>query len=315
MSWVQRMLADDDRRPLHRMALAATALSMVVAACSSGPEVVAVVEGAPIGSEELDALHPEPGDLPPEERADSVFLLILHRLLVAEADADFAVVTDQAAIDDAFAERTRRFGDDVDTQLRERGITRDRVLLEAELDVIRARVETLLIERGEGFDLDAAYRQFISINSMACLVMLAPVSPAVEPDIAAFLENDVTLEEVERDLAHAVERVDLGCANPFRHPGPVQPVAVDGEPGKAYLREFSDGTLYVVAVLTRDAPALEEVMEEVLEIAASTQGSDLFDAWAVEILRTASVEVEASIGTWEPDADSNGIPTVVAPAS
>lgn len=301
------------RRIGRRLAVVAAA-SLVAVACSGGPEVVAVVDGTPIGTEELEALHPDADDLIPEERADSVFLLILHRLLVAGAESDFAVVVEQAELDGAFAERTRRFGDDVDTRLRDRGVTRERVLLEAELDVIRTRVESLLVERGDGFDLDAAYREFISVNSMACLVMLAPTSPEVEADIAAFVENDVSLDEVERRLPDAVERVDLGCANPFRHPEPLQPVAVDGEVGKAYLREFSDGTVYVAAVVTRDAPTMNDVMEEVLEIAAATQGRDLFDAWAVEILRAAAVEIEASVGRWEATSESNGIPTVVAPA-
>jgi hypothetical protein len=295
------------------MLLAALALTTV--GCSSGPEVVAVVDGTPIASEELEVLHPDASDLMPDERAGSVYLLILHHLLVAGAEQDFAVVVDQTALDDAFADRTRRFGDDVDTGLEQRGVTRERVMLEAELDVIRGRVEKELIERGEALDLDAAYRQFISTNSMVCMTMLAPTAPEVEAEIAAFVETGVTLADVERELAEAVESVDLGCANPFRHPGPVQPGAGDGAIGRAYLRTFSDGTMYVVAVTERDAPALDEVMDEVLQIAAETQGPGLFDAWAVEILKTAVVEVEASIGTWQPTPDSNDIPTVVASGS
>ncbi len=309
------MPADADRVRRRWFGAALTALSLAAGACSGIPEVVAVVDGTPIAGERLEVLHTDAGGLEPEERASSVYLLVLHQLLVAGAERDFAVVVDQEAIDEAFADRTKRYGDEIDDGLQQRGVTRARVMLEAELDVIRTRVVAELIARGNAFDLDAAYRQFISTNSIACLSMLAPTGPEVESEIAALVESDVTLEQVEATLPEAVERVDLGCTNPFQHPAPVQPVAVDGEIGRAYLRSFSDGTVYVVAVTERDAPPIEDVMEEVLILAAETQGPDLFNSWAVGMLREAEVEIDASIGAWQPTPDSNDIPTVVATGS
>lgn len=291
---------------MKRFLLVATAVLAV--ACSQS-DTVATVNGDPIARSTFDALHPDSADLTPEELASSAFLLVLHNLVATNALSDFDVTADSAAVEAAQIERTGG-GDDVDARLANRGITQERVQLEAELDVIRTSMQTEFILRGgPGVDLDAAYRRFISLNSIACVVLLAPEPGASLTTVTGLVDGGATLEEVA--AAVATEEVDLGCTNPLQHPEPVQPVAVDGEIGIAYLQEFSDGTTYIVGVTERDAPTLEEVMDDVVLIAAESQGRELFDEWAFNLLRTADVEIDSSIGTWEPTADSGDIPTVV----
>ena len=94
-----------------------------------------MVEGVEIGVDELDALSA--GDaVDAEERASSLFLLILHRLLTAEAKEDFGYEASATELEAAFAARTQGVSEDIDAMLSERGVTRRRVMLDAELDLI-----------------------------------------------------------------------------------------------------------------------------------------------------------------------------------
>lgn len=291
---------------MKRLLLVATALLAV--ACGQS-DTVATVNGEPIARSTFEALHPNSADLTPDERASSVFLLVLHKLISSNALSEFDVSPEPAAVEAGLIERTGG-GDDVDSRLANRGITQERVRLEAELDVIRNSTQTEFIVRGgPGVDIDAAYRRFISLNSIVCVVLLAPEPGASLATVTGLVDRGATLEEVT--TAVATEEVDLGCTNPVQHPEPVQPVAVDGEIGIAYLQEFSDGTTYIVGVTERDAPTLEDVMDEVIQIAAESQGRELFDEWAFDLLGTADVEIDSSIGTWESTADSGDVPTVV----
>lgn len=289
-------------------------LILVLAACGGGDEV-ASVDGTPITAEELSVLHPATAELDPDDTAASVFLLVLRQILVVNAEKDFSVTLTPDQIETAFVDRVGGPAPEVEELLANRGVTPDRVRIEAELDVLRRLVEDEFVaEGGPGIDLDAAYRSFLSSNSVSCVLMLAPTSSEVEPEIKAAIDAGATLDQLQTDLPDAVEEVDLGCLSPVQHTQPVQSVAADGEVGKAYAQEFSDGTFFVAGVTERDAPAMADVMDEVIELAARSQGRVLFDEWAFELLRNADVEVSGSIGTWESTADTGGVPTVVPPA-
>lgn len=289
------------------------AVILVVAACG-GTDDVASVDGTPITAEELSVLHPVAAELNPDDTAASVFLLVLRQVLVVNAEKDFSVTLTSDQIDTAFVDRAGGTAPEVEERLANRGVTPARVRIEAELDVLRRVIENEFVAQGgPEIDLDAAYRSFLSSNSVSCVVMLAPTSSEVEPAIKAVVDAGATLDQLQDELPDAVEEVDLGCLSPVQHSQPVQSVAVDGEVGKAYAQEFSDGTFFVAGVTEREAPAMADVMDEVVELAARSQGRILFDEWAFELLRNADVEVAASIGTWESTADTGGVPTVVAP--
>lgn len=297
--------------PARRTTVAMTLSLLVLSACG-GPDTLAVVDGDPVARAELDALHA--GDVGPEEEAASLYLIILHRLLVAGAEREFGFVVDQAAVDAAFTRRTQGGEGRVDEFLADRGVTRARVLLEAELDVIRHELEVGFVRRGgPDIDMDAAYRQFVSVNGRTCLRVLAPTGPDVYDRLESLVDEGATVAEIEADLGDGLEHLDLGCASPVQHPPAVAPVAVDGEIGKPYLRRGSDGSVYVAIVTEREVATMDEVLEQVIQIAAERQGADVFNAWAFDLLRNAEVEIDPSVGTWAPTPDTDGVPTVVAP--
>lgn len=296
-------------RPISALVAGALLLS----ACAA-PGPAATVDGVEFAPERVTDLHPEGADLDAEQRASSLFLVILHHLVAREADAQFDVTAGETDIDAAVDERLGDSDEISDQRLAERGVTRERVRLEAELDVLRSRIQRAFVdERAPGVDLDAAYRRFLSVNSRVCVTLLAPASPEAVADVEAAVTGDVDLDDVIEQLGDLVEPVELGCDSPVGLPPPVQPVAVDGEVGRAYLSTFSDGTTYVAGVTERDAPALEDVLGDVENLAAETQGTELFDEWAFELLRTATVEIDSDFGTWEPRDGTADVPTVVPP--
>ncbi|MDH3249258.1 MAG: hypothetical protein OEQ47_09865 [Acidimicrobiia bacterium] len=298
------------QRPLGR-AGGFLIVALIAASCSSGGPA-ATVDGFDIAPERIEQLHPENVDVDDEIQASSLFLIILHHLVTREADAQFDLVTTEAEVDEALAARAGTAGELLDQRLADRGVTRARVLLEAELDVLRTELQREFIDRGgPGVDLDAAYRTFLSVNSRACVELLAPASDAAVAEVQRVTDGVITLDSAREQLGELVETIDLGCDNPVQLPPPVQSVALDGEVGVAYLSTFSDGTLYVAAVTSRDAPGMDEVIEDVKQIAADTQGLTLFNEWAFELLRTADVTVDADLWSWEPREGTAGVPTVV----
>lgn len=293
--------------------VAVALLGVGLAACG-GQGVIATVDGWDVTDADIAALHPDTYDLSDTERAASLFLVILHQTLVEGARRDFGIVADPADIEAAFLRRTDAVTDGLDDRLAAQGVSAVRIRLEAELDVIRHDLSLEFVRRGgPEVDLAAAHRQFLSVNARSCLLMLAPSGPELDEKVETLVDGGATIPQIKSELGSDVEEVDLGCASPAQHPLPLAPIAVDGEVGKAYALRFSDGTLYVVAVTERDAPALENVMSEVMEIAAETQGRDLFESWALSLLDAAEVQIDRSVGRWEATPDTNGAPTVVAP--
>ncbi len=288
------------------------ALMLLLAACTSAPGVVATVDGVDVSADELSALNAAGDSTVVEERASSLYLLVLHRLLTAGAQADFQYAVPEAELTEAFDNRTRGLGEDIDAVLQERGVTRDRIMLEAELDVIRSELEEKLVRSdGHGFDFDEAYRGFLSVNSRVCMVVLNLADAELVPDIQARVDAGEDLDAIFDVYPDRTARLDMGCASPIDHGQALAPVALDGEVGVSYARPAGDGAIFVAKVTERDAPSADSVREEVLIYGVESQGPDLFNAWAVEILMNADVDVADEIGAWGPGPDTGDVPTIV----
>lgn len=290
----------------------AVVIALVLGACTSTPDVVATIGDVEVMNDELVALNAGDSAEDNEEQARSLYLLVLHRLLTDGAEAEFGYVPTEAEIAGAFDDRTRGLGDDLDSTLLERGVTRERVLLESELDLIRTELEERLVyEDGHGFDFDQAYRGFLAVNSRVCMVVLNLADAALVPEIQARVDAGEDLDDIFELYPDRTARLDMGCASPIDHGQALAPVAVDGEVGVSYARESGDGAIFVAKVTERDAPSADEVRDEVMIYGVESQGPELFNAWAVEQLQGADVQVAEAIGTWGPGPDTGDVPTIV----
>ena len=292
-----------------RWRLGVVACAVALGACSSMPSTAAVVDGVEVSGTRLAAMSPD-RDRAPHDLVRDLNLLILHEVLTTQAAVDFDLVASEEQIAEAFSDRVRGREDDVEEWLANRGSTRERVLLEAELDVIREALEDAMVESDEyGFDFDAAYRSFLGVNSRVCLRGLGITDPELTATIESGVETGETIASLSADHPGSTEIIDLGCNIPIEHGTLLAPVALDGEIGVAYIRETTDGTKYVVEVTERDAPAAEDVFEEVMQIGRERQGPLLFDAWVIDVLKSAEVTVDTSIGVWGTTTEGD-VPTV-----
>ena len=119
------------RTPLRRAA-SFLIVGLIAAGCSSGGPA-ASIDGYEVAPERISQLHPEDAALDEQQQASSLFLIILHHLVIREADAQFDLVPAPTEVDAALVARA---GAADEQQLADQGVTRDRVLLEAELDVV-----------------------------------------------------------------------------------------------------------------------------------------------------------------------------------
>lgn len=285
---------------------------LVVATACSSAETVATIEGEPVEHSELAELFPEESDATEQELASSLMILILHDLLIEAARDHFGFTVSQESHQSAFQARTRGLGSDLDATLAARGLTRERVALEADLDVIRAELEDRLVrDEAPGLDLDAAYRTFLSVNSRVCLSAWRITNDSAVGDIEVLLEGGGGLANVEQAYPDVLEPVDLECTSPTLFGLGLASVALDGEVGKAHVVKTEQGPV-ITAVVEREAPSAQEVRDEVLQVAAETQGPELFNEWAAEVLRNADVKIDGSVGRWEPAQGTGDIPTIVA---
>ena len=297
---------------LFRRALAILVAVAVVAGCSGAAGPPATVEGVAIEGSDLDQMLPASTDTTDDDRASGLYLLILRQLLSQSAEEDFDFVVSDEQRREAFEARTAGLGDDVDAALDEQGLTRDRVLVEAELDVIRDELERRLVhEEAPGFDFDEAYRTFLGTNSRVCLSALAVADAQALPALEDLVASGADLGAVEEAYPDAVEPVDVECASPAMLGPGLNSVALDAEVGEVHVVQGEAGS-FVATVDERDAPPAENVRDEVLQLAVDTQGPEIFNEWAATVIREADVRVDDSLGSWEPIEGSNGIPTVVA---
>ena len=295
---------------MNRLLVSVAAMSLVLVACTSPTDPAAIVDGVEISFARLDSMNID-GEIDDEERASSLFLLVLHQILSAGASEDFGFVASEAQVDAAFG---RRAGEsDVDERLARRGETRERVRVEAALDVIRDEIEEALVrEDDSGFDFDRAYRGFLASNSRVCLVVLNLADAVLVDDIQSRVDAGEDLDAIFELYPDRTARLDMGCRSPIEHGPELAPVALDGEVGVSYARPTSGDAIYVAKVTERDAPAAEDVRELVILHGVETQGPELFNAWAVEQMTSARVEIADQVGTWEPGPLSEDVPTVVA---
>jgi len=184
-------------------------------------------------------------------------------------------------------------------------------------EAFKSSEEELVRSGGPGVDLDSAYRDFLAVNSRACLIMLTLADTALGDEaLAAAVERRVEdgegLEAIFAAYPDETARFDLGCHSPLEHGMELAPVALDGELGRSYARRHETGGVYVAMVTERDAPTADEVRGEVVEFAIEKQGPEVFNQWAAELLIRAEVEVNDGIGSWEPAPGTGDLPTVVA---
>ncbi|WP_394930893.1 peptidylprolyl isomerase [uncultured Ilumatobacter sp.] len=314
----------------RRHSFAAVAVTLIgvaaISACAAdndGPALT--VDGIEISHKQFAALHTDVDVLNDDERAGSAVVLVLREAMVRNALADLNVELSaeivQAALDEKLAVIEAR--GNIDDVLGAQNRTRERLQLEAELDTLRTEVAAALVrsERG-GFDIDAAYLQYLLAHAEVCIKQM---QFAVEADFdvaRARLDAGENFGSVARDLSiHPfVQRDegvgaggDLGCSPPSALPPGLAEATISAPLGEAIGPVVSSVGLHLLWVDDRTIDELDAVRDQVLEQAVPVQGPELFNAWAIAVLQDADVVVDDAYGTWGVLPETDPVPTV-APA-
>ena len=310
-----------------KLALVLTML-LVAAACSSPPDTVATINGVEIARERLESLHPDGYELVADETASSILLLLIHEAFYRSAEQELGLSVPESDREAAFAGRTQaaRGIGDIDEVLANRGVTADRVQLEADLDALQAVVGPHLVrQEADGFDLGAAYEDYVKTQGRVCVrqILLGDtenlediIDRANGGESFADLAREFSIDNLaQRPEGESGAGGDMGCSFPDSFGLGLSDAAIDETVavGEAFGPVISDRGLHVMVVYERELPELEAVRSEVVESAVDSQGVEVFRLWAVGVLESADVTIHESYGDWGAAEGTNGIPTVLPP--
>ena len=310
-----------------RLIVAAAALSLVGVACSSAPDIIATIDGIDIERDRFEALHPEGYELVPDQTASTLLLIMIHDAFYQAAE-DMGVSISDADLDAAFADRTQpavAVGT-LDEVLANRGVTSERVRLESDLDALRSVLGPQLVrDEAEGFDLDAAYEDYLKVEARVCVRHILLGDTTNLEDIVNRANGGEAFDALAREfsidnLAQRPEGEsgaggDLGCSFPNSFGLGLADAALDVSVpvGEAFGPVISDRGLHVMVVYEREIPELSDVRADVVEGAVGSQAEDVFRTWAIGVLEAAEVDIHEDYGSWAPAEGTNGVPTVRPP--
>ena len=306
---------------MRRRVLIAVALALVAVSCAD-PGPVATINGIEIDGARLESLRPEGAQPVAEQVAGDLLLLLLHDGFADAALDEFGVAVTTEQAEAAFEARTRSAAalGPLDDVLANRGVTRERVRLEAGLDALRELVAAELIRaEAAGFDVDAAYREYVIRAGEVCVQAIALAAAAnyeaAESRLLAGEPFAAVAEELSLDPlvgpGEARAGGDLGCSVPFALPVELHSVSLDAPIGEPIGPVAIAGGPHLVLVYRRDIPELESVRGEVREAAVAEQGEAVFRAWAFDVLVRADVTIDPDYGSWGPRPGTGDVPTVI----
>ena len=286
--------------------------------------VMAVVDGVAIGRDAFDALHVDTSDLAPRDTASALNLLVINEVLTSGAARSFDIAVDAAVAEANFAERTARYSDEASlaASLATRNETPQRIRVNAELDALRAAVESRLVhDEADGFDIDKAHRDYLIDKAEVCVRQMTFASLEAHDAAAARLEAGEDFDAVAREVSidgfvgreagEVGAGGDLGCSAPAALPAGLDAASLDAGVGAVFGPVTARTGIHLLVVYDRTAPELAEVRDDVIDHAVAVQGPELFRLWAVGVLRAAEVEVDDAYGAWGVLPETDGVPTVV----
>lgn len=306
---------------MRRLVAAVLPLLLLVAACGdAGP--VATINDIEIDEERLAALRPTDAEPLADDIARDLLLVILHDGLADAALSELGVATTDAAAEDFFEQRTRSAAaiGPLDAVLANRGVTTQRVRLEANLDALRDVVGPELVRaEAPGFDIDAAYEDFLLREGEVCVRQIELASREDYDAAVDRLDSGEPFAAVAMDMStdplvgagEARAGGDLGCAPPRGLPLGLTARSLEATIGVPFGPVDLLTGAYLVLVYDRTLPELDSVRDEVREGAVDEQGEAVFQEWVFDVLRTADVTIDPGYGSWAPREGTGDVPTVI----
>jgi hypothetical protein len=293
--------------PVRRLLAVFAALTVLLTACSSGPEEIGRAGDTVFTIDDLLALYEDgwlDGDVIEinEERRTDLFRLLAIETLVQAAAADFGVTPDPTAVQELIDERMADMeaaGVTVVEFLGVPGASAEMLRLNSEFGVVRRGVINELL-RDEAF-LRELYGDGRGVTTVCVRHILVETQDEAD-EVVARLEagEDFATLAGEVSIDTGSPGGDLGCSVASRYVESFAFASLEAEVGELYGPVESTFGFHVLIVDDRIAPTFEEVLADPATYVPESEADFLWSDWFNGALQDAEVEVSERFGSWTP---------------
>lgn len=294
---------------MKRLVLLVALVSVVLAACSGGGDVVASVNGTDITLSEVEELSGGGGSVPEDRFVEDLRNLIVEVAVFSAADQQFGITFGDDAIDQKVEEIRARVeadsGSSFDDFMAQQGLTEAQVRRIAHQQLVVEAVQEKLLEEAGSLteqDIQDAYDARKLDLTEACVRHILTQTEQEALDAKARVEAGedfaAVAAEVSIDPSVADNQGNLGCGSLGQYVPEFAAAALEAPIGKLTGPVRSQFGYHILIVDSRTTQSLEEVRDDLVAFLEATRGPQLFQEWLVEVVNAAQVEIDPKYGKW-----------------
>ncbi|MDK1010581.1 MAG: peptidylprolyl isomerase [Actinomycetota bacterium] len=280
------------------------AISIVAAACSTGDEVVASVNGVDLNRSRVEILIPESaGETVPSEFSRFLTVVIQWEAVAQAAESDFGIEPTEQEIDVRLEEFVAGLADDTTLEAYLASVNASVAGIRefARQLVIQDGIESRLAGAADPISDDMITDELVNARLDWTVVCASHILVETVEDAEAVIvrldggEAFATVAgEVSLDPGSASDGGDLGCNSPSGFVDSFAAATMVAEIDVPTAPVESDFGFHIILVSQREE-ATQELVREALEIDALAAA---VDDWFVAVIASAEVSVDEAIGVW-----------------
>ncbi|MDK1097151.1 MAG: peptidylprolyl isomerase [Actinomycetota bacterium] len=289
---------------MRRILGVVAAISIVAAACSTGDEVVASVNGVDLNRSRVEILIPESaGETVPSEFSRFLTVVIQWEAVAQAAESDFGIDPTEQEIDVRLEEFVAGLADDTTLEAYLASVNASVAGIRefARQLVIQDGIESRLAGAADPISDDMITDELVNARLDWTVVCASHILVETVEDAEAVIvrldggEAFATVAgEVSLDPGSASDGGDLGCNSPSGFVDSFAAATMVAEIDVPTAPVESDFGFHIILVSQREE-ATQELVREALEIDALAAA---VDDWFVAVIASAEVSVDEAIGVW-----------------
>lgn len=289
---------------MRRILGVVAAISIVAAACSTGDEVVASVNGVDLNRSRVEILIPESaGETVPSEFSRFLTVVIQWEAVAQAAESDFGIDPTEQEIDVRLEEFVAGLADGTTLEAYLASVNASVAGIRefARQLVIQDGIESRLADAADPISDDTITDELVNARLDWTVVCASHILvETVEDAEAVILRLDggeafaTVAGEVSLDPDSASNGGDLGCNSPSGFVDSFAAATMVAEIDVPTAPVESDFGFHIILVSQREE-ATQELVREALEIDALAAA---VKDWFVAVIASAEVSVDEAIGVW-----------------
>ncbi|MGI9665711.1 MAG: peptidylprolyl isomerase [Acidimicrobiia bacterium] len=283
------------------LVLLVVAVALIAAACGGSGDVAATVDGYDITVDEVESLISEEGEQSEDIFSQSLATLIQWRI-TEEAASDLGVSASESDVDDQLAKLLTEVGAPSAAEFAAtQGITEDLLMRYVRQLLIQERVTEAFETEGRPIS-DAEAQTEIDVNSgewtEICAAHILLETQEEAEDVLLRLDAGESFADLAAELStdpgSGANGGDLGCSSPEGYVPTFAAATLEAPIDEPFGPVESDFGHHILLVSSRSTASLDEVRASLQTGAALAE----VDAWFLEIIAAAEVDVPSEYGEW-----------------